>query len=66
MTDTLIRRDVRDGIATLTLAAPATLNALSTPMLVALDDAFTAIAADDGIRVVVLAAEGKAFLPGTT
>lgn len=64
MTDTLIRRDVRDGIATLTLAAPATLNALSTPMLVALDDAFTAIAADDGIRVVVLAAEGKAFSAG--
>lgn len=64
MTDTLIRRDVRDGIATLTLAAPASLNALSTPMLVALDEAFTAIAHDDSVRVVILAAEGKAFSAG--
>lgn len=64
MTDPLIRRDVLDGIATVTLAAPGTLNALSTPMLKALADTFAAIAADDGIRVVILAAEGKAFSAG--
>ncbi len=64
MTETLIRRDVQDGIATVTLASPGTLNALSTPMLMALQDAFTAIAADDTIRVVILAAEGKAFSAG--
>ena len=33
MSDALILRDDQDGIATLTLAAPGTLNALSTPML---------------------------------
>ncbi len=60
----LIRRDVQDGIATITLASPGTLNALSTPMLMALQDTFTAIAADDTIRVVILAAEGKAFCAG--
>lgn len=64
MTDSLIRRDVQDGIATVTLTSPGTLNALSTPMLQALEDTFTAIAADDGIRVVILAAEGKAFSAG--
>ena len=64
MTNALIRRDVQDGIATVTLASPATLNALSTPMLQALEAAFTAIAADDTIRVVILAAEGKAFCAG--
>jgi enoyl-CoA hydratase/carnithine racemase len=64
MTEPLIRRDVRDGIATLTLAAPHTLNALSTPMLLALDSAFGAVANDDSIRVVILAAEGKAFSAG--
>ncbi len=64
MTDTLIRRDVRDGIATLTLASPGNLNALSTPMLIALKEAIAAIAADDSIRVLILAAEGKAFSAG--
>lgn len=64
MTDGLIRRHDQDGIATVTLAAPGTLNALSTPMLTALAGAFTAIAADDSLRVVILAAEGKAFSAG--
>ncbi len=60
----LIRRDVQDGIATVTLSSSGTLNALSTPMLQALEGAFTAIASDDSIRVVILAAEGKAFCAG--
>jgi enoyl-CoA hydratase/carnithine racemase len=64
MTDSLIRRDRQDGIATVTLASPGTLNALSTPMLVALSESLAAIAADDSIRVVILAAEGKAFSAG--
>ena len=64
MTEALIRRDIQNGIARLTLAAPAALNALSTAMLVALDEAIAAVAADDGIRVVILAAEGKAFSAG--
>lgn len=64
MTDPLIRRHVQNGIATVTLATPGTLNALSTPMLAALEDCVTACAADDSIRVVILAAEGKAFSAG--
>ena len=64
MTDSLIRHDVQDGIATVTLASPGTLNALSTPMLIALDETFAALATDDSIRVVILAAEGKAFSAG--
>jgi enoyl-CoA hydratase/carnithine racemase len=64
MTEPQIRRDVRDGIATVTLASPGTLNALSTPMLQALARVFDQIAGDDTIRVVILAAEGKAFSAG--
>ncbi len=64
MTEPLIRRDVRDGIATVTLTSPQTLNALSTGMLVALEETFAAIATDESIRVVILAAEGKAFSAG--
>jgi len=65
-TDTgpLIRRADQDGVATLTLAQPQTLNALSTLMLRALDAHLSALAADDAVRVVILAAEGKAFSAG--
>lgn len=64
MTESLIRRHDQDGIATVTLASPGTLNALSTPMLVALQDAFATLATDETIRVAILAAEGKAFSAG--
>lgn len=64
MGDSLIRRDVQDGVATVTLASPQTLNALSTPMLMTLAETFAAIAIDDRVRVVILAAEGKAFSAG--
>ena len=60
----LLGFSVADGIATVTLASPGTLNALSTPMLEALGAAFARIAQDNGIRVVILAAEGKAFSAG--
>lgn len=64
MTDAPISRHDEDGIATLTLAQPHNLNALSTPMLLALDAHLTALAADPSVRVVILAAEGKAFSAG--
>lgn len=64
MTDNLIRRHDQDGIATVTLTAPGSLNALSTPMLIALSETFSALAIDDRIRVVILAAEGKAYSAG--
>ena len=64
MTTPLILRDDQDGIATLTLAAPQTLNALSTPMLQALAAQLDQIASDEDTRVVILAAQGKAFCAG--
>lgn len=64
MTDALIRREDHDGIATVTLTSPGTLNALSTPMLMTLAETFAAIALDESVRVVILAAEGKAFSAG--
>ncbi|HLQ19461.1 MAG TPA: enoyl-CoA hydratase [Tabrizicola sp.] len=64
MTDNLIHRHDENGVATVTLASPGTLNALSTTMLMALEDTFAALAIDDRIRVVILAAEGKAFSAG--
>jgi len=53
-----------DGLATLTLNRPGKFNALSEELLTALQAALEAIGADPGIRVVVLAANGRAFCAG--
>ena len=58
-----VARDAR-GVVTLTLNDPARFNALGSEMLVALQQALDAIAADESVRVVVLAGAGKAFCAG--
>jgi enoyl-CoA hydratase/carnithine racemase len=59
----LLRTD--DGpIAVLTLNRPAARNSLSEALLGALSEAFTAIAEDRSVRVVVLAANGPVFSSG--
>jgi enoyl-CoA hydratase/carnithine racemase len=52
------------GVVTLTLNRPQAFNALSEAMLAALQREFDAIAENEAVRVVVLAAEGKAFCAG--
>jgi enoyl-CoA hydratase/carnithine racemase len=59
----LLRED-RAGIATLTLNRGAQMNLLTGEMLAALQSAFEAIAADESVRVVVLAGAGKGFCAG--
>jgi enoyl-CoA hydratase/carnithine racemase len=59
----LHNQDAR-GVVTLTLNRPRSFNALSEAMLAALQREFETIAVDDSVRVVVLAAEGKAFCAG--
>lgn len=59
----LAQRDAR-GVLTLTLNRPHNFNALSEEMLAALQAEIDAAARDDTLRVVVLAANGKAFCPG--
>ena len=56
-------KDAR-GLVTLRLNRPQAFNALSEAMLETLQREFDAIAADESVRVVVLAAEGKAFCAG--
>ncbi|MCV2871134.1 enoyl-CoA hydratase [Defluviimonas sp. WL0050] len=64
MSDPILLRDDADGIATLILNSPGSLNALSDAMLAALKDAFTRLADDKDIRVVILKGAGKAFCAG--
>ena len=58
-----VARDAR-GVVTLTLNDPARFNALGHDMLSALQRALADVAQDEGARVVVLAAAGKAFCAG--
>jgi enoyl-CoA hydratase/carnithine racemase len=51
-------------VARLTLNRAAKYNTLSAAMIAALRDALAALAADASIRVIVLAAQGKAFSAG--
>jgi enoyl-CoA hydratase/carnithine racemase len=59
----LLRSD-QQGVATLTLNRAERFNPLSEEMMSALQQALAEIASDAAVRVVVLAAQGKAFCAG--
>jgi len=58
-----LRLESKDGIATITLAQPERMNALGFGMLDALVEALDAVSCGED-RVLVLAAEGRAFCAG--
>ncbi|MGM9425430.1 enoyl-CoA hydratase [Hydrogenophaga sp. MI9] len=62
--DILIHRRDERGVHTLTLNHPKAFNVLSEAMLAVFQRAVDAVAADAGARVVVIAAEGRAFCAG--
>lgn len=64
MTERHLLRSDNQGIATLTLNQPKSLNALSEAMLAALQGEFDALMSDKSIRVVILRGEGKVFCAG--
>jgi enoyl-CoA hydratase/carnithine racemase len=66
MTETApyVLRNDANGVTTLTLNRPQQYNALSQAMLSALQHELDVINKDDSVRVVVLAADGKAFCAG--
>ena len=65
MSDSLVlmTQDAR-GVVRITLNDPQRFNALSSEMLTELQAALDAVARNEQARVVVLAAEGKAFCAG--
>jgi len=60
----ILLREDRGPVARLTLNRPAARNALSVPLMSALQDALDRVAQDDSVRVVVIAANGPAFCAG--
>ena len=64
MIDSLVRIE-RDGTrARVTMNRPDVRNAFNAELIADLHDAFTALSADDGVRSIVLAGEGKTFSGG--
>lgn len=60
----LLRETDARGVCTLTLNRPQAFNSLSEAMLAALQAELDALAQDEVVRVVVIAAAGKAFCAG--
>ena len=52
------------GVATITLARPDRLNALTFEMYAELRDLFAALAHESGVRAVVITGEGRGFCSG--
>ena len=52
------------GVAQVTMTRPAVFNAFDEVMIAELDAAFTDLAADASVRVIVLAGDGKHFSAG--
>jgi len=52
------------GVAQVTMSRPAVFNAFDETMIAEMDAVFAALAADDAVRVVVLAGEGRHFSAG--
>lgn len=56
--------EVEGGVAVISLNTPANFNAMTEELVAELSDALNRCADDDGIRVVVIRGEGKAFCAG--
>jgi 2-(1,2-epoxy-1,2-dihydrophenyl)acetyl-CoA isomerase len=64
MNFTSLRSEVADGVATITLDRPDTLNAFTSRMRAELAAALDAAAEDEAVRAVVLTGAGRAFCSG--
>ena len=61
---TLVLSTRTTGVAQITMARPDVFNAFDETMIGELDEAFARLIADDSVRVIVLAGEGKHFSAG--
>jgi methylglutaconyl-CoA hydratase len=62
--ETLVLTQRAPGVAQVTMARPAVFNAFDDTMIGELDAAFTRLASDATVRVILLAGEGKHFSAG--
>ncbi|MEI6574819.1 MAG: enoyl-CoA hydratase-related protein [Bacteroidota bacterium] len=60
----ILKPQLTDGVAVLTISRPEALNALNTRFYEELNDYLDSIEDNDSVRVLVLTGEGKAFVAG--
>jgi len=64
MTDQVVRVDVSDAVATITLNRPEVLNAINPPLIEALIEAVQVCMSDDKIQAVIITGAGRGFCAG--
>jgi enoyl-CoA hydratase/carnithine racemase len=64
LSEPLILREDKDGVATITLNRPAARNALSMELMLKFQEALEALAADSSVRVVIISGNGPVFCSG--
>lgn len=62
--DNLVRLDIQEGVATLTLNDPTRLNPLSAPLVAGVLETLEAVRANPQVRVLVVRGQGRAFCSG--
>jgi len=60
----LVRSEIEDDVATLTINRPDAMNALNETVVGQLHDALRAAQADDSVKGIIIAGAGKAFIAG--
>jgi 2-(1,2-epoxy-1,2-dihydrophenyl)acetyl-CoA isomerase len=60
----VLQVDVANGVATVTLNRPESMNSLSVELKIALRDGLDALASDPAVRAIVLTGAGRAFCVG--
>ena len=60
----MLKKEVREGLAIVTIDRPEALNALNNALLTELKEMFTELSDDETVRAVILTGAGKAFVAG--
>jgi enoyl-CoA hydratase len=60
----ILKHEINEGIALVTVSRPQALNALNTLFFKEMDHLLAALTQNDAVRVMVLTGEGKAFVAG--
>ncbi len=60
----ILKPEVTDGIAVITISRPEALNALNTRFFNEMDDYIAKVRNDTSIKVLIITGEGKAFVAG--
>lgn len=61
---TMLKKEVNEGLAIVTIDRPEALNALNNALLQELKDMFTELRDDEAVRAIILTGAGKAFVAG--